>query len=139
MGIWKFHVKSVFRDSESTSRKCIPELNIPMYVSAGVGDGAESLHVKVMEVRVNSKARKLGVTTSMYLKSLSLSSGDSFGSPVFIGGEAYRKTSAIRQDSSAQELRPVDLEKLISLVDGVLTSVFVNNQGVKVNLVYYKN
>ena len=60
---------------------------MPGYVFTRVGDGAESLHAKVMEVKVNIKDRKLGVTTSMYLKSLSLSSGDSFGSTVFIGGE----------------------------------------------------
>ena len=112
------------------------------FMFTDVGDGAESLHVKVMEVKMNSKARKVGVHTQMYLKSLALSSGtgESFGPPIFIGGDACRKRSepTDNAESTPQERRPVDLGKLIALVDGVLTSAYLNRQTVKVDLVYYK-
>lgn len=109
-------------------------------MSTDVGDGPESLHVKVMEVKRNTRARKLGVHTQMYLKSLALSSGEHFGIPVFIGGDVCRKRSEPTENAASppQERRPVDLGKLIALVDGVLTSAYLNKQTVKVELVYYK-
>lgn len=99
-----------------------------------VGGKAESLHVKVMKVKHGSKARQLGVHTQMYLKTLSLSiSPGCYGEAVFIGGDSCRKQSDV-----PNQPRPVDLEALINLVDGVLTSAYLGKQRVKLQFVHYK-
>ena len=102
-----------------------------------VGDNPEALHVKVMEVKSVSEARRAGVTTQMYLKSLSLNTGvETYGEPVFIGGDSCRKRATT--DLDGKRRRPVDLSALITLVDGVMTAAYLQKKKVKLDLVFYK-
>jgi hypothetical protein len=102
-----------------------------------VGDKHEALHVKVMEVKCDSEARRAGVTTQMYLKSLSLNTGmETYGEPVFIGGDSCRKRATTGLDGKRR--RAVDLSALISLVDGVMTAAHLQKKKVKLDLVFYK-
>ena len=73
----------------------------------------------------------------MYLKSLSLNTGiETYGQPVFIGGDSCRKRSTTGLDG--KQRRPVDLSALINLVDGVMTSAYLQKKKVKLDLVFYK-
>ena len=89
----------------------------------------DSLHVTVMKVKRESKARTVGVHTQMYLKSLSLgSNSDTFGSPIFIKGDICRHKPRSRSlwettgdiwrepDDIPVQGNPVDLSSLIELV-----------------------
>jgi hypothetical protein len=112
----------------------------------------DSLHVKVMKVMRDSKARAAGVHTQMYLKSLSLGSSTGyFGQPVFIGGDICRKKSKERSrweiegdiwrqsEDIPKQTRAVDLSALIELVDDVLTTGYLGKNILKVDMVSYKH
>ena len=112
-------------------------------------DGVESLHVKVTKIERGSAAYKQGVNCNMYLKSLSLFCvrNKTFNEPVIVGASSNRKRieprsrwecegDIWRTDVPADD-HVVDLDRVLAMVDNILTTAITTNVLVRTELVEY--
>ena len=119
---------------DALKRCSLKDAHLRPLCCAGVADGVESLHVKVMKVKRESPARKAGVNCEMYLKSLALgtSEGQSkFTAPLIIGASLCRKNKdpmnveeSIWRVNQVDDSHCVDIDSLICSVDKILTQAY---------------
>ena len=120
-----------------------------MLCLTGVRDGVESLHVKVMKIERGSAAYKQGVNCNMYLKSLSLFCvrNKTFNEPVIVGASSNRKRTESRDKWECEgdiwrtnvpaDDHSVDLDRVLAMVDNILTTAITTNVLVRTELVEY--
>ena len=111
--------------------------------------GMESLHVQVVHVAPQSAARRLGVTSQMFLKSMALVDKHGPKEHVLIGATNCRDRNRQRDtndragdiwrgDTSPPDGNVINLQALIKLVDVVMGTAVRRKYKVQVCLLHYK-